>query len=71
MTHILSPEFMPPEMLHILYARQYPDLELILQDIAALPDLTETDHHKKILDIVKGYEASVTNRGRQPSVPRL
>ena len=64
-------ELVPPAMLHVLYARRFADLTLILQDIADLPHLSEDQRQKKIFETVHLYLLSVTNRGRQPNPPRL
>ncbi|MGP0591000.1 hypothetical protein ACTRXD_00485 [Nitrospira sp. T9] len=61
----------PPDMLHRLYARQYPDLTLMLEDIANLPYLTPEEHHRRILRAVQLYEMTVYNRGRPTTPLRL
>ncbi len=61
----------PPDMLHRLYARQYPDLTLMLEDIANLSDLTPEEHHSRILRAVELYEMVVYNRGRPATPLRL
>ncbi|MCA9466120.1 MAG: hypothetical protein KC643_11850 [Nitrospira sp.] len=71
MAALLPIDFIPPDMLHTLYARQYPDLTLMLQDIANLPDLTPEEHHRRILRAVQLYEMTVFNRGRSSTPLRL
>ncbi len=67
----LPVEQIAPDMLMALYVRQYPDLVLLMDDIANLPDLSPAERHRKILDSVRLYEMSVINRGRQTILPRL
>jgi hypothetical protein len=56
MATLIPLDLVPPDMLHTFYARQCPDLTLMLQDIANLPNLTPDEHHSRILRAVQLYE---------------
>ncbi|MCA9423333.1 MAG: hypothetical protein KC592_20105 [Nitrospira sp.] len=71
MATCISLELVPPAMLQTLYARQYPDLTLLLEDIAKLPNLTAEAHYQHIRKAVQRYEMTVQNRGRPTTPLRL